>query len=309
MAQSEGLQIVGLGEAVFDVFEDQTILGGAPLNVAACAHQCVAATGGAGIVASRVGRDTLGRQLIREFESRGMETKYIQLDSDRPTGKVIVSFENHQPHYEICKPAAWDALQLDRRWVKLAQTCDAVCFGTLAQRCAVSREAVERFLRSAPNALRLLDVNLRQEFYSTPVLESSFQHASAVKLNEEELATICPLLGFEGESPDTFCNQLLEKYDLCFVALTLGAHGIRLFTSEGIITAEPEAYPMQDDADTVGAGDAAAVGMMIGFCHGWPPPQTLDLACHLGGYLASVSGATPTLPSELVRRAAQSITD
>ena len=309
MAQSKGLQIVGLGEAVFDVFDDETILGGAPLNVAACAHQCVAGAGGAGIVASRVGRDALGRQLIRDFESRGMETKYIQIDDDRPTGKVLVSLEDNQPHYEICKPAAWDALQMDRRWVELANRCDAVCFGTLAQRSAVSREAIERFLTSASGALRLLDINLRQEFYSPSILNICLHRASAAKLNEEELEIIAPLLNLKTSNRDAACTQLLQKYKLSFVALTRGEQGIELHDSSGVSQAPAASYPKHPQADTVGAGDAATVGLMIGTCLGYSPDETLELANHLGGYLASVPGATPKLPAELIRRAGLARTD
>ena len=43
-----GLTIVGLGEALFDVFPDRQILGGAPLNVAVHAHQLASALGGRG---------------------------------------------------------------------------------------------------------------------------------------------------------------------------------------------------------------------------------------------------------------------
>ena len=309
MTQNKGLQIVGLGEAVFDIFEEETILGGAPLNVAVCAHQCIAAAGGAGIVASRVGRDALGRQLIRDYESRHMETRYIQIDDDRPTGKVLVSMKGNQPDYEICKPAAWDALQMDGRWVELASHCDAVCFGTLAQRSAVSREAIERFLTAASGAVRLLDINLRQDFYSPSILDTCLQWASAAKLNEEELGIISPLLNLETSNSAGACTQLLQKYELNFVALTRGEQGIELHNSSGMAQAPATSYPEHPHADSVGAGDAAAVGLMIGTCLGCSSDETLELAAHLGGYLASVPGATPKLPAELIRRVGLTRTD
>jgi hypothetical protein len=36
---------------------------------------------------------------------------------------------------------------------------------------------------------------------------------------------------------------------------------------------------------------------------GWRPARTLELANHLGAYVASVPGATPRLPADLLARA------
>ena len=301
MTSPTGLQVIGLGESLFDVFDDQTVLGGAPLNVALCAHQCLAEAGGSGIVASRVGRDSLGRRLIRELAERGLDTDYVQIDSDRPTGKVLVALVDGQPQYEILKPAAWDAMQFDRRWGALAANCNAVCFGTLAQRSAVSREAIDRFLLNTTSALKLFDVNLRQNFYSSSLIENGLERATALKLNADEIIRVGSLLGMESGDADTACSLLLKKYNLRFVALTLGAEGLRLYTPGAVNAAEPVHYPTARDADAVGAGDAASAGLMIGFLLGWNVSQTLTVANHLGAYVASVPGATPQLPNPILK--------
>ena len=65
------LTIVGLGEAVFDVFPDKEVLGGTSLNVAVQAHQLLDPLGGRGVLLSRIGADDLGQRLQAEFQSRG----------------------------------------------------------------------------------------------------------------------------------------------------------------------------------------------------------------------------------------------
>src|SRR5438067_7101191 len=95
------LTIVGLGEALFDVFPDREILGGAPLNVAVHAHQMASILGGCGIPASRIGRDELGRRVIDELSARGIPTSALQLDEERPTGRVLVTLREGEPSYEI----------------------------------------------------------------------------------------------------------------------------------------------------------------------------------------------------------------
>ncbi len=300
MKSPSGLQVVGLGESLFDVFEDQTILGGAPLNVALCANQCLASSSGCGVVASRVGRDPLGRRLIRELTERGHETSYVQIDDDRPTGKVLVEIRDGQPNYDILKPAAWDALQFDRRYDALATACDAVCFGTLAQRSAVSREAIDRFLTSAQDALKLFDVNLRQDYYSRSMIENSLNRATALKLNSEELEILTRLLDLDSPDPRIICPQLLQTHGLRFVALTQGAEGMQLYLPSGFHASEPACYPSAPGADAVGAGDAASAGLILGFLRHWDPEQTLYAASHLGAYVASVPGATPPLPDSIL---------
>ena len=61
--------IVGLGEALFDIFADRQILGGAPLNMAVHAHQLAAGRGGRGLVVSRVGQDDLGREVCEQLSA------------------------------------------------------------------------------------------------------------------------------------------------------------------------------------------------------------------------------------------------
>ena len=271
--------IVGLGEAVFDIFDDRSVLGGAPLNMAVCAHQLLAPVDGDGIVASRVGADDLGRQLYRSLKKRQMETDFVQLDPDRPTGRVLVTLTDDEPSYDICSPAAWDALQFDRRFVALASKCNAVCFGSLAQRSIMAREAVERFLRNASQALKLFDVNLRQEYFSAMTIQQSLRLADALKLNEHELVQISQLLEMssgcieDSSWCDGQCNELRETYSLEYVALTRGERGTVLYTDNARHEMEQVSYPQQPEADSVGAGDAASAGLLVGHVLGWPTPH------------------------------------
>ena len=81
---TDAITIVGLGEALFDVFPHGKVLGGAPLNVAVQAHQLLAPAGGQGVVVSRVGRDDLGQALTRTMTERGMCCDRVQTDSTHP---------------------------------------------------------------------------------------------------------------------------------------------------------------------------------------------------------------------------------
>ena len=93
----------------------------APMNVAVHAHQMLRVIGGQGIVASRIGDDELGCELGRELAERGMSTQSIQIDTDRPTGQVFVTFEKGNHVFDIAKDSAWDGLQYDTGFSGLAR--------------------------------------------------------------------------------------------------------------------------------------------------------------------------------------------
>ncbi|RPH35371.1 MAG: carbohydrate kinase [Planctomycetota bacterium] len=291
--------VVGLGEALFDLLPTGPVLGGAPLNVAVHAHQL----GAQGILVSRVGRDDFGARIREELASRSMSTDHLQTDPDRPTGTVEVTLRNGEPQYDILPAVAWDRIEFTGDLEALAPRCAAVCFGSLAQRGSRSSAAILRFLDSAGQAVRLFDVNLRQRS-SREVLTASLERSTMVKLNETELPRVLQTLGLAavGEVDDRM-ETLRRAFGLGMAVLTRGARGTVLYTGDGRIEGAPVSYPARPNADNVGAGDACSAGLLVGTLRGWPPKRTLDLANHLGAYVASVTGATPRLPADLLARA------
>ena len=305
--------IVGLGEALFDLFPSGAILGGAPLNVAFHAHQLLGRANGRGVVASRVGQDALGRQIADALKSRGMTADYLQADPDKPTGQVYVAVDDKgQPTFEIVKDVAWDWLQFDFDLEDLSRRCDAICFGTLAQRNGQSRNTIYRVLTTATRAVRMFDMNLRQQFYDRQILLRSCEMSTAVKLNDQELPIVSRqlALGVADAEPgaraaqDAAVTALLKRFpNVKLVALTRGAQGTVLYTGQARHESAPVSYPMSERADAVGAGDACSAGLLAGMVLRLPLEKTLALANHAGAFVASQPGATPTLPDAVLRLA------
>ena len=293
--------IVGLGEALFDVFPSgNRVLGGAPLNFAVHAQQIVGQAGGRGVVVSRVGADELGDEVVASLQRFGVETHYLQRDAEHPTGQVIVGLsDTGQPRYTIETGAAWDYLRFDDSLTSLAETCDAVCFGSLAQRAPGPRESIRLFLELATNAIRLFDVNLRQNWYDFPTLIDSCGLATAIKLNSEELDTLIRLFGFPAEEgPRSFFHHFPIEH----LILTRAELGTVIYTREAAHEGVPAAYTMQANADAVGAGDACAAAITVGLLAKRPLDEVASSANHVGAFVASSAGATPSLPPAIVAR-------
>src|SRR6266705_2501487 len=128
--------VVGLGEILWDLLPSGRQLGGAPANFAYCSHLL----GNRAVVASRVGSDDLGREVHDSLLHSGLTDQFLETDPDHPTGTVRVELDAAgRPKFEIAEAAAWDFLNWTEIWQALAQSADAVCFGSLAQRSEASR--------------------------------------------------------------------------------------------------------------------------------------------------------------------------
>jgi fructokinase len=293
--------IVGLGEALWDVLPGGRVLGGAPLNVV-CHVQALFQDAQA-VVASRVGTDALGDDVVRELALRGMATDFVQRDAAHATSTVNVELEECQPTYSFAPDIAWDHLQFTPEWAELAARCHAVCFGTLAQRSTLSRQAIWQFLDAAPQAIRLFDVNLRQGFYDRESIVEGLRRATLVKLNEAELPIVAEMLHLAPAPAPDQLRQMIDQLGMEAAVFTRGERGT-LFVLAGAIIDPPVAnYPAAAGADAVGAGDACSAGVLVGWLRGLPIERIAELANHLGAYVASQPGATPALPSEIRRMA------
>lgn len=288
-------KIVGLGEVLWDLLPERTCLGGAPANFAYITRLL----GDQGIVASRVGEDSRGLDALRQLQELGLDIDQVQNDPQNPTGTVKVEVDDKgQARYEIADPVAWDFLQWTPAWQRLAEEADAICFGSLAQRSEESRATIGRFLRAAsPGALKIFDVNLRQNYYSQEVLTESMRLADIVKLNDEELPKIMSLGGFPPEDELSSARRLISAYDLKLVCITRGSRGSLLAPAAGGEVSEHPGFRVRV-ADTVGSGDAFTAGLVHEYLRGASLGRmNLDAmneaANRMGAWVASEVGAMP----------------
>jgi fructokinase len=281
--------VVGLGELLWDLFPAGKQLGGAPANFA----YITSLLGDEGIPASRLGQDALGEEAILRLRELNLPTAFIQEDVDHPSGTVQVEVDGAgQPRFEISESVAWDFLDWTPQWQTLAQQADAVCFGSLAQRSERSRDTIRNFVIACRrNAVRVFDVNLRQNFYTAQVLAESMKLATIVKLNHEELPRIMRLFDLEHHREEDSAGRLLSLHDLKLVCVTRG-NGGSLLISAGECSEHP-GFKVKV-ADTVGAGDAFTAALVHGYLRGASLAQISENANRAGAWVASQSGATPS---------------
>jgi len=286
--------VVGMGEALWDVLPEGKKIGGAPANFAYHVSQF----GLPSRVVSAIGNDPLGREIVENFTSKGLN--HLIEEVPYPTGTVQVEIDPAGvPQYDIKENVAWDNIPYTARLEALAGQTRAVCFGSLAQRNVVSRDTINRFLDAMPqtaDSLVVFDVNLRQGFYTKEILCNSMKRCNILKINDEELVTVSRMFGYPGIDLQDKCWILLGKYNLRMLILTCGINGSYVFTP-GNVSFQPT--PKVEVADTVGAGDSFTAAFIASLLKGKSVTEAHTLAVRTSAFVCTRKGAMPELPPDL----------
>ena len=279
--------IVGIGEILWDVLPDGKRLGGAPANFAFHASQA----GLHGILLSAICFDSLGKETSDELVKLNLDN--ILIVSDFPTSTVNITVDsNGIPSYEITENVAWDHLAFVPSFKKIAEEARAACFGTLAQRSKASHDAIHAFLRAMPaDSLRVFDINLRQNYYSKDIIEESLYIANILKINDEEIETLTPMLSLGNGGYEARCRQIISDYNLKFVVLTCGANGSYVFAADGKTSFLPT--PKVKVVDTVGAGDSFTATFVASLVKGETLTEAHKKAVDVAAFVCTKHGAMP----------------
>ncbi|MGD0123718.1 MAG: PfkB family carbohydrate kinase [Terriglobia bacterium] len=283
------MNILSIGEVLWDVFGDTEHLGGAALNFAAHAR----ILGHSVSFISAVGDDQRGQRVIEKMEALGLPTSFLHRVKEYPTGIVTVSLDvSGQPHFTIHRPAAYDFPEISEASLRelSSQQPDWIYFGTLFQMSPQAKALTLKLIGANPKARRFYDVNLRENSYEASLVNELMSRATAVKLNDQEVGTIQSLFGWSYHSLEDFCRGGAEKFGWEAVCVTRGESGCALAVGGHYV--EAKGYKVHV-ADTVGAGDAFAAAFVHGLGQGWTPLEIADFANRVGALVASRPGGTP----------------
>lgn len=281
--------VVGIGELLWDMLPTGKKAGGAPINFVYHASQL----GAEGYAISAVGNDDLGREILKELDDNSI--RYLIEKVPYPTGTVQVTLQDGIPDYVIDERVAWDHLSPTSDAIDLAERVDAICFGTLGQRSAQSRETIQAILSFAPDeAYRCFDINLRQHYYTKELIEESLYLANVFKINDGELAILRDMFHLEGTEKEV-ANWFIERYNLRMLVLTAGDSHSSIYTVKEESTLQT---PKVRIADTVGAGDAFSGALILSLLNGASLKEAHEFAVGTAAYVCTKEGAWPAYEKE-----------
>lgn len=286
--------IIGFGELLWDILDNEKLLGGAPANFGYHCQQL----GAEAKIVSAIGNDDLGDEIIKHFENKGLTTNYLQRTSHHPTGTVTVEVDAQGiPSYTIHEQVAWDYIEWNDALQSLSESADAICFGSLSQRSPVSKATLQRMLGSVPQrCLKVFDINLRPPYYNTQILTESLELANIIKMNKEEAIIVGEMFHW-GSDVGVIVKELFKKFNFQLIAITYGEEGSRLFASEKESFMKVNAVKI---SDTIGAGDSFTAALITGWLNQLPLTEIHKLATNLSAYVCTQKGAMPSYDKDFI---------
>jgi len=279
-------RITAIGEILFDIYPETKNLGGAPLNFLYHIHKFT----GKGNIISRIGNDILGNNALHFIKGSGVSADYIQIDHLHHTGVTTVLLdEDKVPSFRIDEKRAYDFIENNSEIEKLAEEeTDCLYFGSLAQRNEVTRNTIQGLL--GKRIKYFCDLNIRQNFYTEDIIRKSLVASDILKINLDELKLINQLILKREFSIKTIASELMKDYNSELLAVTKGADGSTLFYKNEIDECKNLSGEVED---TLGAGDAFASVLCIGYLRGWKLSRTNQLANEFAGEICKIKGALP----------------
>lgn len=290
--------VAAFGEILWDVLPQKKCLGGAPFNCAAHMNRLGFNT----TMISALGDDALGTEALRVISQEQMDSSFIQVQNDFPTGQTDVVLKNGSPSYEFNMPCAWDAISLDEGMLAniASLQLDVFCFGSLVQRSKKSRDTLFSILKIIRSPIIFFDVNLRKEFYTKDVIARSLEYATILKLNNEELPILCSMFGYPQDEL-AFLKNISFDFNLDGVILTKGSQGAMAWFENTQYQVCPGPVHV---VDTVGAGDSFSAAFLFVYAQTHAVQKALEAGSALADFVVSHDGAIPSYTAALKNRIA-----
>jgi len=286
-------QVLCFGEILWDNLPSGPVPGGAPMNVAL--H--LSRFGINASVASSIGIDKKGSELVSFLRESGLRTDLVQVHESLPTSEVLVFLDEYNTaSYEICEPVAWDEITLNLRLINEVKASTAIVFGSLASRNPITRNTLLKLMQN--DVLKIMDVNLRPPYDTEEIVKSLLRQSDIVKLNDDELIKIANWYDLKGDL-DNLAKSLYKLLNLKALIVTRGGNGAFLLYNNEIF--HHKGYKVEV-ADSVGAGDAFLAGFLAAYFGGKDMNTALTEASAIGAYVASQPGATPNYSKDVINK-------
>lgn len=286
------MKIMAIGEIIFDIFNGEAEIGGAPLNF--CAH--CAMQGAESALVSATGKDEFAEEAIKHLKNFGVATRFVS-ENDYTTGKCIVTVSNGIPSYNVLRPVAYDKIEIsDDTLEKIKDyNADIFAFGTLIQRDVVSRSAVKRILADCEFPHIFCDVNLRPDCYDKESCLLCLENADIIKISEEEEPILAQFgLYDRGKTEKETVRNICESYEnIKLVLFTKGENGSLIYDAENnkfydIPCAEANVV------STVGAGDSYSAAFLCEYFKSGDILKSGTAGAALSAFVVSHREAVPS---------------
>jgi len=300
------MKVLALGEVLWDVYPDRSLIGGAPFNF--ISH--LSKLGADSYFLSAVGDDELTENTLKCVNDFGLKDDFVFINKDYPTGTCnVLCDENGQPSYQLSQDTAFDNICVNKETIEniKQKSFDAFYFGTLAQRSEGTKKALVDLLSQCEFKDIICDLNLRPNCYSKESIENCLKYSTILKINREEYNALIDM-GFSDKKANEFQNEkeflgsfakdIAGKYDINIIIITLDADGAVLYSKieDNIFNS---IKPKNKAISTVGAGDSFTACFLYNYLSGKELLDCINRAVMLSDYVVTCYDAIPNYPEHL----------
>lgn len=249
----------------------------------------IAKLGGECVFCTKLGADAHGQKLFNYYKSCGINTSYIKVDQDSPTGLAVVMKEADGANRIIVYPGANKLLTNDNILESFASCPDALYIGfeiPFASAAAAAKIAAAKgipiFVDAAPASKDYpLDTLPQCEIFS-PNETETFEYTGIMPTSTESCL----------KAAYTLYNMVKTK----FVVIKLGSRGA--FVYDGKHFDLIPAYRAEKVVDTTAAGDTFTAGMTLEYLKSGNIKNAIRYGAAAAAIAVSRKGAGASVPTE-----------
>lgn len=258
------------------------------LHVGGCAHNTgvVLRKLGADVtVVGKVGRDDLGKVVIRSLERHGVNVQGISFDDTFHTSATMVIVDTRGERTFLNYPgtnACLRAVDVKDEFIKDAQVVHVA--GSFLMPGFDGQETALVFRRAKRwNVITSLDTAWDDTGKWLSTIEPVLPYVDVFISNRDESSCI------SGKTNLVEIAKFFLSFGIKLVAIKMGGEGSFLMTQEEKVVAPPFKV---EAVDGTGAGDAFAAGLLTGYLKGWDLYQVARFANACGAMCVQKMGAT-----------------
>ncbi|WP_157150297.1 carbohydrate kinase family protein [Brachyspira sp. SAP_772] len=283
--------ILTFGELLYDVYNDISVIGGAPFNYSIQLSRLLNSDDKLKFITA-LGNDKFGNDAVDFIKKENIDSSLIQINNKYNTGKATVFLnEKKVPDYIIHEDAAWDNIEYNEKLENaLKEKYDLFYFNILSQRSECSYNTIKKIYSSIDSKYKICDVTFRKNYYTKEKIKEALEFINILKINDDELYTIknifYPTLENDNEK---LLKMLYKDFNIEYIFLTLGSKGASVFYNNEYIFKPSNKVQV---VDTVGAGDSFAAALSYAILNNLDIRKVLDFASAVSEQMIQLKGGT-----------------
>lgn len=255
---------------------------------------------------SRVGADELGAKIIQSVRGEGVDTTYVAMDEQAPTGlflkeQTTVKTANILYYRKGSAASRLEPADINEDYVKNAKFLYITGITPLLSKSCEQTTFVLIEMAKKHHVKIVFDPNIRKKLLT----EEKQKH-----LLERLIGTADIVLPGYGEGHYLFgTNNSEEIADRCLqlgaqlTVVKLGEKGAYYKSTDQSGYVAP--IPVKEVVDPIGAGDGFAAGVLSGLLDGLAIKEAVGRGCAIGAFVTQVHGDIEGLPSRQTLHAFQ----